>query len=127
MIAVKPPPQTGVEPASHPTIPGPGQWRRTRSKAWSSRLSATLLAAAILVSLGGGGLFDLGTSYSMQGRAEALHARWAWMVDNGIPQSDMAPLQREWTLSQASRWAGAGSVFWLPGGEDAINRWQAES
>ena len=79
------------------------------------------------MSLGGGGLVDLGSAYSLQARAEALQTRWAYMLDNGIPGADLASLQRQWTQSQATRLMGAGATFWLPGAAETIDRWQAES
>ncbi len=94
---------------------------------WPRRLSATLLAVTVFASLGGGGLVDLGSAYSLQGRAQALAARWASMVANGIPESDLASLRREWTQSQATRVLGAGITFWLPGGAATVERWESES
>lgn len=94
---------------------------------WSSRLPALLLAAAILVSLGGGGLMDVGSAYTLEGRAQALHARWAYMLDNGIPSSDLAQLQREWSESRVSELIGAPVMFWLPGGVDAVARWESQT
>jgi uncharacterized protein YvpB len=107
--------------------PLPDQRPAQHRAAWWRRAPALALVAAILLSLGGGGLFDLGSAYSVQARAEALNARWTYMVENGIPEADLASLRREWRQSQVSRFLGAGSMFWLPGGEDTVNRWQAES
>ncbi len=107
--------------------PFPEQPPAPRRAAWTRRASALTLVAAIVLSLGGGGLFDRGSAYSLQARAEALNARWAYMVDNGVPEADLASLRREWRQSQASTFLGADSMFWLPGGEDTVNRWQAES
>ena len=124
MIAVKSRPATaGTSPAPQPPIPVPGRSRFV----WTGRLSAFLLLGAVLVSLGGGGLFDVGSAYSLQARAEALHVHWTSMVANGIPETDLAGLEREWKDSQASRIIGAGAMFWLPGGAGTIDRWQAES
>ena len=82
---------------------------------------------AILGSLGGGGLLDWGSSYVLQARAAALHDRWAYMRANGIPDADLATLEQEYAMSQASIVIGAGGVFWLPGGAETIGRWQAET
>src|SRR5437868_12152540 len=122
MIAVERPPVE--EPIRAPRAPAEA---RDPRPAWSSRLSAVLLVACLMASLGGGGLFDLGSAYSLQARGEALQARWTYMLDNGIPAADLAPLQREWTQSQASRLLGAGTMFWLPGGSDTMGRWQGAS
>jgi uncharacterized protein YvpB len=122
MIAVERPPVE--DPAEAPRAP---IHPRPSRLGWPRRLSAVLLVACIVASLGGGGLVDVGAAYSLQGRAEALVERWTWMVGNGIPESDLAPLKREWTQSQASRLFGAGAMFWLPGGADAVTRWERAS
>lgn len=100
---------------------------RTRRLGWPRRLSAALLMLCVLASLGGGGLVDVGRAYSLQGRAQALQARWASMVDRGVPDSDLAALRREWAQSQATRLLGAGLMFWLPGGAATLDRWETES
>ena len=86
-----------------------------------------MLVVAIGSSLGGGGLLDSGSSYVLQARAQTLHARWAVMREQGIPDADLAQLEQEWRTSQASIVIGAGGVFWLPGGAEAINSWQAQT
>src|SRR5436309_3354544 len=122
MIAVERPP--AAAPNTAPLAPlAP----RRRSHLWSSRLSASLLVLSVIASLGGGGMFDLGSAYSLQARAETLHARWAYMLDNGIPGADLAPLMGQWRQSQGSRLMGAGAMFWLPGGAEALARWQEET
>ena len=78
-------------------------------------------------SLGGGGLLDSGSSYVVQARAEALHDRWAYMRDKGIPDADLAPLEQQFAMTQASIVFGAGGVFWLPGGAETIERWKVET
>src|SRR5690349_22953139 len=60
MIAAKPRPVS--EPAQQRAV-------------WPRRVSALILVAAILGSVGGGGLFDFGSAYSLEGRAQALQAR----------------------------------------------------
>ena len=112
--------------AEHARLPATAATVRRRM-AWSSRLSAVLLVAAVVASLGGGGLLDVGSAYRLQQRAEMLSARWAYMLDNGIPASDLVPLQQEWALSQASKLVGAAAAFWLPGGVDTMGRWEAET
>ena len=101
---------------------------RTRHRhLWTSRFSALVLSVAILSSLGGGGLLDLGGAYVLQGRAQALHDRWDAMRLAGIPDTDLAGLERQWVASQSFKVVDAGGVFWLPGGAETIDRWQAES
>ena len=122
MIAVERPP---VEDTSVATS-APSSARAPASR-WSRKLSGILLILCIVASLGGGGLVDVGSAYSLQGRAQALDARWTWMVDNGIPDSDLAAVRREWTQSQAFRLLGVASTFWFPGGADALARWESET
>ena len=122
MIAVERPP---VE--DHSEAPRASIRPRVLRLGWPRRLSAVLLILCVVASLGGGGMVDVGSAYSLEGRAQALHARWTWMVDNGIPDSDLAPLRREWSLSQATRLLGVGTMFWFPGGADTLNRWEQES
>jgi uncharacterized protein YvpB len=78
-------------------------------------------------SLGGGGLIDLGSAFVLQAKAQSLHDRWAYMRQNGIPDSHLAELNREWAAAQSYMVVGAGGIFWLPGGADTIGRWQTES
>lgn len=86
-----------------------------------------LLIACMLVSVGGGGLLDLGHAFALQSQAQDLQARWAAMRVAGIPDDDLASLEREFAASQSFMLAGSAGVFWLPGGTETINRWQAES
>jgi uncharacterized protein YvpB len=122
MIAVERPPVEVTSEAPRAPLAA-----RVSRRGWSSRLSAILLVLCIVATLGGGGLVDVGSAYSLQGRAQTLDARWAWMVDNGIPEADMAPLRREWTQSQATRLLGAAWMFWLPGGAATLSRWEQQS
>lgn len=101
-------------------------WPRQR-RFWSSRLSALVLSVALLTSLGGGGLLGVGGAFVLQARAQALHDRWAAMRLAGIPDTDLVGLEREWAASQSTKVLSAGGMFWLPGGVDTLNRWQAES
>jgi len=78
-------------------------------------------------SLGGGGLIDLGSAFVLQAKAQALHDRWDYMRQNGIPDAHLAELNREWGAAQSYMVVGAGGIFWLPGGADTISRWQTES
>ncbi|HKC19522.1 MAG TPA: hypothetical protein VKE27_07800, partial [Candidatus Dormibacteraeota bacterium] len=102
-------------------------WRKRHRTLWTSRLSALIVAVALLASLGGGGLLDLGGAYVLQARAQALHDRWQTMRLAGIPDTDLTGLEREWAATQAVKVIDAGGVFWLPGGGDTLDRWQAES
>ncbi|HEX2646403.1 MAG TPA: hypothetical protein VHO95_04185, partial [Candidatus Dormibacteraeota bacterium] len=91
-----------------------------------ARMSAVVLALAVLSTLGGGGLVDSGGSYALQARAIALHAHWDYMRANGIPDADLAGLEQEWRVSQANRIISAPLRFWLPGGAETLDRWQTE-
>src|ERR1700687_4452024 len=87
------PARPAADPAPSPApIGAPSIRRRTASKLW-----AGVLAVSLLMSLGGsGGLFDSGVAFALQARAAALHLRWADMIANGIPASDLATLKQEW-------------------------------
>jgi len=101
---------------------------RTRHRhLWTSRFSALIVTVAVLTSLGGGGLLDLGGAYVLQARAQALHDRWVAMRLAGIPDTDLAGLEREWVESQSFKVVDAAGMFWLPGGVATIDRWQSES
>jgi len=118
-VSVGPRPAVQAAPALHPR----GRDRRI----WSSRFSALILTVAILTSLGGGGLVDVGGAYVLQAKAQALHDRWDAMRLAGIPDTDLAGLEREWVASQSFKVVDAAGVFWMPGGAETINHWQAES
>jgi uncharacterized protein YvpB len=108
--------------------PRPRLVPRVRRKAlWTERFSALVLIVAVAGTLGGGGLIDSGSAYVIQAKAQSLHARWAYMRANGIPDSDLAELEQQWAMSQASIVVGAGGIFWLPGGSETVGKWQAES
>jgi len=100
---------------------------RRRKTLWTARLSALVLLVAMVSSLGGGGLIDLGSAFVLQSKAQTLHDRWDYMRQNGIPDSHLVELNREWTAAQAYMVVGAGGIFWLPGGAETITRWQEES
>ncbi len=107
-------------PSSAP-IGAPSIRRGTASKLW-----AGVLAASLLISLGGsGGLFDSGVAFALQARAAALHVRWAGMIANGIPASDLATLEQEWKYTEQDKILGAATAFWLPGGQAIVDRWEA--
>jgi uncharacterized protein YvpB len=108
--------------------PAPAVRPRARHRQlWTSRFSALIITVAVLTSLGGGGLLDLGGAYVLQARAQALHDRWEAMRLAGIPDSDLAGLEREWVDSQSFKLVDAAGMFWLPGGAGTIDRWQSES
>ena len=106
----------------------PRRLPRPRLRAgWPSRLSAVALVVAMLASVGGGGLLDFGNAFFLQARAMQLHEHWEAMRQAGIPDSDLAQLEREWATTQAFMVGGVGSTFWLPSGAETVNAWQAES
>src|SRR5205823_13853843 len=92
----------------------------------TERFSAGVVLVSVITSLGCGGLVDSGCAYVIQAHAAALHARWADMREKGIPGADLAELEQQWTMSQATIVFGAGGAFWLPGGTEAPARWPSE-
>jgi uncharacterized protein YvpB len=92
-----------------------------------NRLAAVVLTVAILSTLGGGGLADAASAFSVQAKAAALHAHWQVMRAEGIPDADLAQLEQEWAVSQRSRFMGVGLAFWWPGSVDVLRRWQTQS
>lgn len=113
-------------------LPGIQLRRRTVARAGRhtplvTRLSAGFVVLAVLSTLSGWGLVDSASAYTLQGRAIDLHARWAVMRAEGIPDSDLATLEQEWAASREMVLAGAAAMFWLPGGADTLTRWQAET
>src|SRR5207249_9467956 len=123
MIAL---PRTAETP--EPTAPAPrGAPTDQPASLRTRRLSLLLVVAISLVFLGGIAAIDRGSALALQQRALALHAQWAYMRDNGIPAQDLAGLEQEWKRSQASRFIGPASVFWLPGAVPTVNRWEAQT
>ena len=98
-----------------------------RRTPWPLRPLAALILLAVVSSLGGGGFIDSASSYVLQARAKTLHDRWAYMRLNGIPDADLVGLEQQYAATQASIVVGAGGVFWLPGGAERLNAWQAET
>jgi len=86
-----------------------------------------VLVVAMVSSLGGGGLIDFGSAFVLQAKAQALHDRWDFMRQNGIPDTHLAELNRQYAATQSNAVIGAGGVFWLPGGAETITRWQSET
>ena len=128
MIAVEQKLPAASEEARPAADPVPVRRSRVRHRhLWTSRFSALILTVAILTSLGGGGLLDLGGAYVLQAKAQGLHDRWDSMRVAGIPDADLAGLERQWVASQSFKLGDAGGMFWLPGGADTIQRWQSES
>jgi uncharacterized protein YvpB len=128
VIAVEPElPAVTVEARPALELVPAARTRARRRQLWTSRFSALIVSVAILSSLGGGGLLDLGGAYVLQARGQALHDRWDAMRLAGIPDSDLAGLEREWVASQSFKVVDAAGMFWLPGGAETIDRWQAES
>lgn len=100
---------------------------RRRRTPLLTRLSALILVVAVAGTLGGAGLLDSASAYTLQARGLALHQHWAGMRAQGIPESDLAELEQEWTISQQTAVAGVATMFWLPGGAETLVRWQSES
>lgn len=92
-----------------------------------TRLGSLVLLVALVSTLGGFGLVDSGSAYTLQARANSLHAHWAEMRAEGIPDADLAELENEWTVSRQSTLAGVPVMFWLPGAAEELDRWQAAS
>lgn len=94
----------------------------------SRRLVASVVAAAILVTVGGSGVpLASAGAHNLQALADALKARWAKMVAEGVPADDVAPLERQWSGATETRVFGVGSAFWLPGARSLLDRWQAQT
>jgi uncharacterized protein YvpB len=101
---------------------------RPRLTRLGSRLSAIGLVATLLFALGGtGATFSNGLPLSLQARAVALHQQWAGMRADGIPELDLATLEQEWTYTQATQFLGVAAVFWWPGANEILDRWQARA
>ena len=140
MIAVeRPAPETGAalqlleaparQPAGGPRLLRPrGGRTRPRLTRLGSRISSLGLVATLLFTLGGsGGLFNNGIPLSLQARAVAVHQHWAAMRADGIPELDLATLEQAWTYTQATQFLGVAAVFWWPGGNEILDRWEARA
>ncbi|GAC1663513.1 MAG: hypothetical protein PVS2B1_22680 [Candidatus Dormibacteraceae bacterium] len=92
-----------------------------------SRTSAIGLVATMLFTLSGGSVVNSGIPLSLQARAVALHQDWAAMRANGIPGLDLATLEQEWKYTQATQFLGVAAVFWWPGANEILDRWQARA
>ena len=105
-------------PRRRPALPRPR---------WTGRLSALLVLVIVAGFLGTVLVVDSKSATELQARAVALHDRWSYMRDNGVPASDLDALEREWTRSQGSVFIGPASVFWLPGAAPTVNRWETQT
>src|SRR3989475_11115011 len=114
-------------PAKFPRPAAPTEPTRRSRPVWTERFSAAVVLVSVITSLGGGGLVDSGGAYVIQAHAAALHARGADMREKGIPRAGLAGLEQQWTNSQGTIVVGAGGAFWLPGGTEALARWQLET
>ena len=110
-----------------PTAPTPRGGSAQPASRKTRRLTLFLVVAISLAFLGGIGAIDRNSALALQQRALGLHAKWAYMRDNGVPAQDLAGLEQEWTRSQASRFIGPASVFWLPGAVPTVNRWEGQT
>jgi hypothetical protein len=118
--------------AVYPGVDGTAVPRRVRQvlvrQSIRGRAVATLMAVAIVSTLGGSGVpLASANAQHLQTRAADLHARWKQMVADGVPSSDLAALQAEWKAATAIKVFGAGSQFWLPEGKSTVDRWEAQS
>ena len=134
MIAVERPapesddPELALVPAEPAPTPAPPAGARPKVGRLSRKVSALVIVAALLAAAEGGfGVLDTTVAFGLQGRAAALHQHWAAMRLDGIPDSDLATLEREWAFSQSTTLLGVGAVFWSPRAGSTIDRWQAES
>ena len=94
----------------------------------SRRASATGLVVTLLFTLGGsGGLANSGIPLNLQARAVSLHDRWTQMRTDGIPEFDLATLEQEWAYTQATKFMGVAAVFWWPGANEVLDRWQVRA
>src|SRR5690242_13048513 len=123
MIAVERPEvvPTAEPPSRLRRRPAPPRPRST------ARLAALLATVIVVAFVGSVMVVDSKSATELQTRALALHDRWAYMRDNGVPASDLEGLEREWTRSQASAFIGPASVFWLPGAAPTVDRWEAHT
>jgi uncharacterized protein YvpB len=86
------------------------------------------LVATLLFTMGGsGGVFNSGVPLTLQARAVALHEQWAVMRAGGIPDLDLATLEQEWSFTQANQFLGVAAIFWWPGANEILDRWQARA
>jgi uncharacterized protein YvpB len=117
------------QPAGGLTLLRPRAGRtRPRLTRLGSRISSVGLVATILFTLGAsGGLANNGVPLSLQARAVALHQHWAQMRADGIPDLDLATLEQEWTYTQATQFIGVPAVFWWPGANEILDRWQVRA
>jgi uncharacterized protein YvpB len=82
----------------------------------------------MVMTLGGAGhAFDSGPAFALQARANALHDRWVEMAAQGIPDTDLAALRRQWDAAEQSKLFSIGAIFWWPTSTAIIDGWQAET
>lgn len=137
MIAIeRPAPESEPEPElalapvpAEPSIdPAASVWARPKAGRLSRKVSALVIVAALLAAAeGGAGVFDTTVAFGLQSRASALHQHWATMQLDGIPDSDLAVLEQEWSYSQSTTLLGVGAVFWSPQAGSIVDRWQAKT
>jgi uncharacterized protein YvpB len=122
-------PAEAPELAEPSRVAAPVRDLRSRAGAGLSRqASAIALLGVLLVAIAGtAGVLDTGIALGTQGRAAALHQRWAAMRADGIPDADLAQLEQEWTFSQGARMFNVGAGFWQPGASAVVDRWQVET
>jgi uncharacterized protein YvpB len=100
----------------------------TARRRWRTRATAAALVLAVITTLGGSAHpFDSGSPFALMGSAAALHDRWVQMIVDGVPASDLAQLESEWSRAQSTPLLGVGVVFWWPDTRAVVERWRAES
>jgi uncharacterized protein YvpB len=135
MIAVERPTPEPAETATPISQRAPSG--RSRPRAWpafvtrspyTSQGVAIVLTAALLAgTAGGAAALDARIAFQVQAQAAALRAQWSVMQAEGIPDSDLAPLEQEWADSQKIKFLGVPTVFWAPAASGIVDRWQAET
>jgi uncharacterized protein YvpB len=137
MIAVErpTPAPAPVEPEEAPKPVGKQPAARARRvRAWAvrvpsggGRVAMALTVALLAGTAGGGGLLEGRIAFDVQARAAAVHQNWAVMRADGIPDSELAILEQEWSYSQKVKFLGVGTMFWWPGASGIVDRWQSQS
>jgi uncharacterized protein YvpB len=117
------------EPAGGPKL-RPNRSRRIRRTLTSlgKKVTSIGIIATLLFSLGGSGaVANSGVPLNLQKRALELHQQWAAMRADGIPELDLEALEVEWKFVQATQFLGVAAIFWWPGANELLDRWEAKA